>query len=46
MPLNLNTKLNPKLFDGDIDQKPTRNGYGEGLLQAAEENPNAVALLP
>lgn len=36
--------LNPKLFDADIEQAPIRKGYGEGLLQAGEENHNVVAL--
>ena len=36
--------LNPKLFDDDIEQVPTRNGFGEGLVQAGEEDPNVVAL--
>ena len=42
--INPNLKLNPKLFDADIEQKPTRDGYGEGLLIAGEENPNVVVL--
>lgn len=37
-------KLNPKLFDDDIEQAPSRNGFGEGLVQAAEEDPNVVGL--
>jgi len=37
-------KLNLKLFDEDIEQVPSRNGYGEGLVLAGEENPNVVAL--
>lgn len=36
--------LNPKLFDEDIEQVPSRNGYGEGLVLAGEENKNVVAL--
>ncbi|MEK7094438.1 MAG: transketolase family protein, partial [Patescibacteria group bacterium] len=40
----LEAKLNPKLFDKDVDQKPTRNGYGEGLVVAGEADPNVVAL--
>ncbi len=39
-----NVNLNPKLFDGDIEQVPSRNGYGEGLVLAGEENKNVVAL--
>lgn len=36
--------LNPKLFDEDVEQVPSRNGFGEGLLIAGEENPNVVGL--
>lgn len=42
--LNKEAKLNPKLFDKDVEQKPTRDGYGEGLVTAGKENPNVVAL--
>lgn len=44
MPINPLAKLNPKLFDADVEQKPTRDGYGEGLLEAGEKNENVVAL--
>ena len=44
MPLNPNAKLNSKLFDADVEQRATRDGYGTGLLQAGDENPNVVAL--
>lgn len=37
-------KLNPKVFDGDVEERPIRDGYGEGLVIAARENPNVVAL--
>src|SRR3989338_10631003 len=36
--------LNPKLFDEDIEQVPSRNGFGEGLVIAGEENPNVIGL--
>lgn len=42
--LNKTLKLNPKLFKDDIEQVPTRFGYGEGLIIAGRENPNVVAL--
>ena len=42
--INQNLKLNPKLFQTDIEQVPTRFGYGEGLVIAGKENPNVVAL--
>ena len=36
--------LNPKLFDKDIEQAPIRKGFGEGLVQAGEEDHRIVAL--
>lgn len=36
--------LNPKLFDEDVEMKPSRDGYGEGLVQAGDEDSNVVAL--
>ena len=36
--------LNPKLYDEDVEHIPSRNGYGEGLVLAGEENKNVVAL--
>jgi transketolase len=42
--LSPDAKLNPKMFDADVEQKPTRDGYGAGLVAAGEENVNVVAL--
>ena len=42
--LNPDLKLNPKIFDKDVEIKPTRAGYGEGLLTLGEQNSNVVAL--
>src|SRR3989344_4145030 len=42
--LNKNLKLNPKIFAADIEEAPTRDGYGKGLLELGEKNPNVVAL--
>ncbi|OGH14002.1 MAG: transketolase [Candidatus Levybacteria bacterium RIFCSPHIGHO2_01_FULL_38_26] len=42
--LNPDLKLNPKLFDQDVEVKPTRHGYGDGLVELGEQNPNVVAL--
>ncbi len=36
--------INPKLFDKDVEQLPIRKGFGEGLLQAGEEDHRVVAL--
>lgn len=40
----INSKLNPKLFDKDVEQAPTRNGYGEGLVIAGERDDKVVVL--
>ena len=42
--LNPDLHLNPKLFDADAEQKATREGYGEGLVELGGTNPNVVAL--
>jgi transketolase len=42
--LNPELHLNPNLFDADVLQKPTRDGYGDGLVAAADADPNVVAL--
>jgi transketolase len=40
----MNKTLNPKLFDDDVEQVPSRNGFGEGLVLAGESDKNVVAL--
>ncbi len=42
--LNPELHLNPKLFASDVEQRPTRDGYGAGLLLLGDEDPNVVAL--
>lgn len=42
--LNPELKLNPKLFDFDVEMKATRDGYGEALVIAGEKNKNVVVL--
>ncbi len=42
--LNPNLKLNQKVFDEGVEQKATREGYGEGLVELGEKNPNVVVL--
>src|SRR3989344_4447743 len=37
-------KLNPKVFDKDVEQEPIRAGFGRGLLEAGERDPNVVGL--
>lgn len=36
--------INPKVFDPDVSEAPIRKGFGEGLLQAGEEDHRVVAL--
>jgi len=36
--------LNPKIGKADIEQVPTRNGFGEGLLELGEADENVVVL--
>jgi transketolase len=42
--LNPYLHLNQKLFEKDVVQKPTRDGFGEALVYLGETNPNVVVL--
>lgn len=42
--LNPELKLNPKLFDKDIEQKPIREGFSKGLLEVGEKDLRVVGL--
>lgn len=42
--LNPFLKLNPKVFNPDVERKSTRQGFGEGLLKAGTDDVNIVAL--
>jgi transketolase len=42
--INDKVYLNPKLFDDDVEQIPSRKGFGEGLVLAGEADKNVVAL--
>ncbi len=42
--INPHQKLNPKLFNADVEMIPIRKGFGEGLLAAGEKNENIVGL--
>ena len=43
--INQNLKLNPDLFDqSKLESKPTRDGFGRGLVDAGKVNPSIVAL--
>ncbi len=38
------TTLSEKLFTKDIEEKPTRDGYGDGVVEAGKLDPNVVVL--
>lgn len=40
----LDTTLNPKLFDDDVEQVAIRTGFGEGLVRAGESDSRVVVL--
>ena len=42
--LNPKLKLNPKIFNEDVEQVPIRKGFGQGLALAGEEDERIVAL--
>jgi len=42
--INKTQKLNPKLFDLQIEQEAIRDGFGRGLVTAGETNEQVVAL--
>jgi transketolase len=42
--LNPKLKLNPKIFNDNVEQVPIRKGFGKGLLEAGELDKNVVAL--
>ncbi|EKE15691.1 MAG: Transketolase, central region, partial [uncultured bacterium] len=42
--LNSDLKLNENLFSDNVEQKATRDGFGEGLSKLGERNQNVVVL--
>src|SRR3989338_206 len=42
--INPKVKLNPKIFDKDVEQLPISKGFGEGLLAAGEAYSRVVGL--
>lgn len=36
--------LNPELLNGQVERVPTRDGFGQGLLEAGKQNQSVVAL--
>lgn len=45
MPVNQKMNLAENVLDSkSLEQKPTRDGFGMGMVEAADENPNVVGL--
>lgn len=42
--LNNKNNINQEVFSIDVEQVPLRNGFGEGLVEAAEKNTEVVGL--
>src|SRR5688572_25302839 len=42
--LNHTQKLNPHIFDENVEEIPIRKGFGEGLLIAGDTDPRVVGL--
>ncbi|HWU24326.1 MAG TPA: transketolase C-terminal domain-containing protein [Candidatus Paceibacterota bacterium] len=42
--LNSNAHLAENVFAKDVEQKPTRDGFGTGSVAAGKENPNVIVL--
>lgn len=42
--LNKKLKLNPKVFNPDVEKKGTRQGFGEALIELGLENPDVMVL--
>ncbi len=42
--LNQNLKLNPEIFDENVEKAPTRDGFGKGILELGKEDKNVVCL--
>lgn len=42
--LNKDLKLNEKLFDEDVEQEPTRDGFGQALVTLGENDKDIVVL--
>ncbi|HMO78940.1 MAG TPA: transketolase family protein [Candidatus Paceibacterota bacterium] len=42
--INKKIKLNPDLFEENIDKKPTRDGFGDGVVEVGKEDERIVVL--
>lgn len=42
--LNPSLKLNPKIFDPDVEKIPNRDGYGQGIVELGEKDKNVIVM--
>lgn len=42
--LNKDLRLNENLFEETVEQRPTRDGFGQALVELGEKNPDVVVL--
>ncbi|HPI66728.1 MAG TPA: transketolase family protein, partial [Candidatus Paceibacterota bacterium] len=42
--LNKKLKLNPKIFNPDVEKRGTRQGFGDALIDLGLENPDVMVL--
>lgn len=42
--INPKVKLNPNIFEEDVEHAPTRNGFGDGVVEAGQVDNNVVVL--
>jgi transketolase len=42
--LNHRLHLNQKLFDSSVTQQPSRDGFGDALIELGRKNPHVVVL--
>jgi len=42
--LNKDLKLNQNLFEQTVEKRPTRDGFGQALVELGQTNPNVVVL--
>lgn len=42
--INIKAKLNPDIFEDKVERIPTRNGFGDGVVEAGKSDENVVVL--
>lgn len=42
--INPNLKLNPKIWNDDVEQLPIRKGFGQGLVKAGEDDKTVIGI--